>query len=552
MHGRIGLSNWKDLFLLGSCCVLFVLLSSNLESRDNATQTLEDAHIHYKYSLNLARGNGLVYNADDPVESYSNLLWVLLLGGFMTLGLGPVLISTVLSLVSGVLLFLYLWRRSIRGGNQEYPTWASLLLLFALGTNHYFTAWVLGGFETIMFALLVTLTVLETVDDFRRGTDRWALVLLVILCYLTRAEGASVLGFYVGTKALQYHRQRRTLGRFLVRVVVPLASTVVGIILLRYAYYGLPFSNVYYSKCFQLNYFSGVTYLHSFLADVGPFLLVLGAVPLLAIALVGQRELRLLAAFVVLWPLQHVLTSGDYWPYYRYYAPVLPLLFYVAVRGMLLVPRLYPHPLTRPLGPLLLVLFVLGWQLHPVAGAASHVNLTYRFGTLYDFRGLYLEKELGKDEKTLNLRNLGQWLYDHTPPGSVVAMEAVGLTGFYSDRIVLDYLGLMNADIAQLNEPGKAIEYTMARRPDNIVLHLYDTPAELAGTPTMELGRFLVAHPDFQADYALAIRLPFKRGEMRHFTMLPPELTSAATNTSMAVYRRIEPTETIPGIGLPE
>ena len=38
---------------------------------------IDDAYISFRYAQNLLDGHGLVFNPGDPVEGYSNLLWVL-------------------------------------------------------------------------------------------------------------------------------------------------------------------------------------------------------------------------------------------------------------------------------------------------------------------------------------------------------------------------------------------------------------------------------------------------------------------------------------------
>ena len=41
----------------------------------------------------------------------------------------------------------------------------------------------------------------------------------------------------------------------------------------------------------------------------------------------------------------------------------------------------------------------------------------------------------------------GQWLHDHTPPGSTVGYYEIGFVGYYSDRPIVDSLGLVDPSI---------------------------------------------------------------------------------------------------------
>ena len=51
--------------------------------------TQDDAFISFRYAKNLSEGTGLVYNAGEYVEGYSNFLWTLFLalGAFFELDL---------------------------------------------------------------------------------------------------------------------------------------------------------------------------------------------------------------------------------------------------------------------------------------------------------------------------------------------------------------------------------------------------------------------------------------------------------------------------------
>ena len=49
----------------------------------------DDAFISFRYSRHLADGLGLVWNAGEPVEGYTNFLWVLLMAASLSLGLEP-------------------------------------------------------------------------------------------------------------------------------------------------------------------------------------------------------------------------------------------------------------------------------------------------------------------------------------------------------------------------------------------------------------------------------------------------------------------------------
>ena len=62
---------------------------------------LDDAFISFRYAQNLVEGHGLVFNPGgpgEPVEGYTNFLWVLLMAAGMVVGIEPELLSRVLGL----------------------------------------------------------------------------------------------------------------------------------------------------------------------------------------------------------------------------------------------------------------------------------------------------------------------------------------------------------------------------------------------------------------------------------------------------------------------
>ena len=64
--------------------------------------TVDDAYISFRYARNLADGLGLVYNAGERIEGYTNFLWTVLLAGGIELGIDPHVTSKVLGGAAGL------------------------------------------------------------------------------------------------------------------------------------------------------------------------------------------------------------------------------------------------------------------------------------------------------------------------------------------------------------------------------------------------------------------------------------------------------------------
>ena len=58
----------------------------------------DDAFISFRYAENLVLGHGLVFNAGERVEGYTNFLWTLTLAAAIALGLEPAGVAQALGI----------------------------------------------------------------------------------------------------------------------------------------------------------------------------------------------------------------------------------------------------------------------------------------------------------------------------------------------------------------------------------------------------------------------------------------------------------------------
>jgi hypothetical protein len=65
--------------------------------------------------------------------------------------------------------------------------------------------------------------------------------------------------------------------------------------------------------------------------------------------------------------------------------------------------------------------------------------------------------------------NVGRWLRDHTQPGSSVGYLEIGIVGYYSQRPIVDVMGLVNAGVAPNIARGDFLWAYRHYRPDYIV-----------------------------------------------------------------------------------
>ena len=153
--------------------------------------TVDDAYISFRYARNLAHGHGLVYNAGERVEGYTNFLFTVLLAGGIRVGLGPVVFSKVLGALSafGALVCTYFLAGRLRPF-RTLPCVATWLL----ATTVVFDGYAVFGLETSLFVALVllgTLLFFRETNDLDGASDEgvfpWSGVVLA-LASLTRPE----------------------------------------------------------------------------------------------------------------------------------------------------------------------------------------------------------------------------------------------------------------------------------------------------------------------------------------------------------------------------
>jgi hypothetical protein len=109
-----------------------------------------------------------------------------------------------------------------------------------------------------------------------------------------------------------------------------------------------------------------------------------------------------------------------------------------------------------------------------------------------DYQQFLMDRAVQANEQGLR-RKVGEWLARATPPDATVAMEAIGYTGTYSNRRVIDLAGLVSPDVVALynSAPSHAAAFggvLVRLRPDYLVLRSFevDTNEHYHGGPLFE------------------------------------------------------------------
>ena len=481
--------------VVGLLAVLALLLGLALQPL-----AVDDAFITYRYAHNLAHGLGFTYNPGRPVLSTTAPLYALLLAGGAVLGLDLPALSNALSALAlwlGAVLIFVLGRRE--GGFWGGALAALLYLLHPL-------LWLSLGLETAVFMALA----LGAIVAYRHQRLYLAAALLA-LATLTRGDGlilAAVLAadyglrwLVPGLRARRVVRSDLTAG---LRPALGVLGVYVAVMLPLLAWltwqFGSPLPATLGAKVAQAElgitgFYAHTTYLQGLLLLVRarlaqtPLYLLFG--PAILVGLFALRRQGRWLLPLVAWGAAHLVGYAllGVTPYYWYYAPLLPALACTSALGVVASARWAARRAGRRPA---------GWGLGGLWAAALIAALLW--SDLAVVRGLEgplppPEDPVSKvlpEAKAGPYERAGRWLRDHTPADALVGVTEVGIMGYYARRPMVDFLGLLEPDVAQALARGDLYWALLRYQPDYLAL--------TAISPLYAYD--LRADPWFQAAYA--------------------------------------------------
>ena len=203
---------------------------------------IDDAGISYAYARNLLAGEGLVAQpGSEPVEGFTNLLWVVVLAAVLPLPGEPGVAARVIS--HGLVFAGFLALAA--GARAWFPRRWRPVAIVGLSTSALvtgFAAWTLSGLENALYACLVAVFLVATTqapDSPRAGVAVGGLWILLIA---TRPDAAPLVVLPAMAWAARRAERCRT----------PFALTAAGGLLaltgFRAVYFHDVFPNTFYAK----------------------------------------------------------------------------------------------------------------------------------------------------------------------------------------------------------------------------------------------------------------------------------------------------------------
>jgi hypothetical protein len=444
---------------------------------------LDDPFITFRYADHLVQGHGLVWNpGEKPVEGFTSFGWTMLSALGIRLGVHPLAFAKGLGMAALVAMVLLPLTRL----NTVTRTWLGKGLVAALiGLCPLLSFYAMSGMEQNLFACLVLASTLAYMRGLDQGDRRFtfAAALIAGVSGLVRPEGLGVFGIMALFEAFRAWRSgdrpERAL-RDLAAFTAGFAVVWLPFFLWRFGYFGYPFPNTYYAKHTGGGLAQVANGLLYYLAGLNIYLLApLGFVFGAGLAATGRAgpparpgtDVAFMIWFLLAYSGYIVLVGGDdtsAFPSVRFFVPMIPIVY-------LLVARMLEPLRARALAAALLTALVVAGATPDVLRfvAANGPALRFDQGLVAGLRALATPRGSSYEAPAL-----ATWIRARTAPDETIAVPWAGAVAYYSERRVIDTLGLNDEHIAHLPKRQRGIDvkmdpaYVIGRRPRLIFVNV--------------------------------------------------------------------------------
>lgn len=423
--------------------------------------TYEDAFITFRYSRQLAEGNGFVYNIGErvygtttPLFTILTSIWLLITNSDVVLG------GRILNLAATLGAFIVLAKTLRYAGSTHAQTFLALFLL-AFTSKLWITD--TGGMEQSMVIFFMA----ASWYTYIKGEISWTGILLGLLL-LSRPD---TFFWPISLGIIELFSNPKNA----FRMAFTASLTYLPWAIFATFYFGSPIPHtviakwVAYVELDPHPYSAKLAIITGWLGPLdvpGQFFkiklwlenIVLGFGMIQIIYIFKNKKLAVLPLFGMLELIRIVFTRTTFFS--RYFIP----LFWVAM-----------------------ILFGLGlgyiWNL-----ARFSPRYKVLLGAAILVAGVYVSLDWGSQKaeavknfqmyrQEASLKKIGVWLNANTPPGSSVQLEPLGYVGYYADRTMLDEVGLVTPRIVDYKKAGifDLHEYLRLLNPDYYVIHCDDS-----------------------------------------------------------------------------
>ena len=504
-----------------SFIVFLVLIGIYILFCINIWHIQDDTFISLRYVKNFVSGNGLVFNPNEKVEGYTNLLWVIILSGTAILQIDPVSASQYLSVSSGIIAVIFLYKIILVMLKKSDPShvnklfnFVGLMPVFLMVFTGAFVYWAVSGMESNLFMALILGAIYYyfKYNSFQEQQTKinYATSIFLALASLTRPEGI-LIAFLLFAYKISYPAIRYKKNIFTKTFVLELSVYVLPVFchfLFRYLYYGYLLPNTFYAKAnFDMSGLTaGLNYLLSFITSY----LLYGAVVLIIIFSLHYKKLNyeviLLFLILIVYSAYVVFIGGDVLAQHRFWLPVLPILYILFIIALIEIINL-----TKSKYTVFILLIVIG------VGCFNYITNRDEMKRISD-REIKLVERMKLTAEKLNELEIAR------NRKLTIATSTIGALSYYVDADVIDMLGLTDSYIAHnpqfidqiSNDPTIPwkekrfnVSYVLKRNPDYILFSTVVRPSAFA-------ERALFTTNEFFQNYFVRF-FPLSYGDMLFF-----------------------------------
>lgn len=486
----------------------FTLIPLGYFSYLNLNLQLDDALIYQRYIRNLLEGNGLVYNPGVFFNGLTSPLYTLLtiIVSFLT---GNIQYAAMILAIG--LMIATLWLLVSVFSRYENFYFMLLAVVFLACFPFFYITY---GMETPLFMFLIALCLYL----FEKQKIFW-LGISSALLLITRSEGI----FLILALAIEHFRQKRPFPKFQYFILPFLI--LMTVYLFNKFYYGQFLPHTAQAKIYQGQSelwgewpaFLNIGYHFDWFFSYN--LVVIYTFGILTIF--GILRLRLqpinviILSFLIFYALFYTVLNIS--NYHWYYAPYyLFIFFYMAVGVAWLTRNLSfaPDFLFRSLFLGGITIFLIGF--------------------LYTTFTITHSKSYIGDRST-PYAIIGRWIKGNTPIEAKIALIEIGTVGWYSQRYIIDILGLVTPYNAKYIGEKKLNHWLYHYAPDYIVIHQPLAVLETGVKDAVLMGDFRLETRLKVASFQLLARNqhPHQSGGNQPLHFLPAEIESHAHATEI-------------------
>lgn len=424
--------------------VVFIYRSSFIAiNGERYFSLMDDAMISMRYAWNLAHGHGLVWNPGEFVEGYSNPLMTILMAIFCALFSKKMAVLAVQFFgIPTVLACAFMARRLARHLYSTHKDRDHIADITLVGILLYYplSFWSLMGMETglLTFLLLAGVSYGVFWMDNHGENSLYASSTFMGLAFLTRNETLLLSILLFGFLFFNNRLSEKTSHRFLTIIKAGLIFSlfVISQVAFRWIYYGEWVPNTYILKISQIplavRINDGLIYSIGFMISFAiPWILCF-----VGFSFTHSSKIALLLSFPSLWTIYQLWTGGDVFTRWRFFGPIVPLLFICSFAGIDKVVESSSN-LSKRFGHKKSIIAVL------LAACIVIANLEFLSEALF----ITPLPETSNNQHTVSVAIAIQAL---TKPEASIGVFTAGTLPYYSDRHAIDFLGKTDAHIANL------------------------------------------------------------------------------------------------------